>query len=253
MSTWYYLYGITDRPSVSQSNLATIKSGELYGVYEEVGEEFGDDQFRDNLQNQDWLISKAEKHQYTLDLLFRESPIIPIAFGSIFRDLSAMSDKIKSSSADHLDTLNLIKGKEEWCVKLFYEKDKLSEWAGSKHKDAESLRQQIADSSAGKAFLLKKELEELTKKIIKETLNQQRKEFYNKIKANATNLKLLENSKPELQQNKDTNILNMAILITGEETKAIEGIVQEYNDEHAISGLYSTITGPWPAYNFVKS
>lgn len=253
MSALYYLYGITDQASVSPSHLHTIQSRSLYGVYEEVGEEFSDDRFRDNLQDQQWLIEKAEKHQNTLDQLFKEVPIIPIAFGSIFQDVAAISEKISNSSEQYSKVLALIKGKQELGIKLFYKKATVTEYISAKHKATEDLRNQIAESGAGKAFILKKELEEQTKKLIKEALNEERKSLYDELNSATSHLKMIENSKPELQQNKDANILNLALLATEEETSNIHKIVDTYNQANKEAGLYATITGPWPAYNFVNA
>ena len=248
----YYLYGVTENPVHSVDHIISEPHENLYAIVEEVDEEFSEDHFQTNLQNQEWLISKAEKHQRTLGEVATETSVIPIAFGSIFKERDAIKNRIESDLHLFTRLMDLIRGKHEWGIKMYYKKSQLVEYLVDNQKELKELQEEITQAKQGKAFILKKELEKRTKEEVKESINSKRKALYEGLSKMYTDSKLLENSKPELDNNKDSNILNIAILIGEEDKGALEGMAQDFNDRNKSTGFYLTLTGPWPPYNFVK-
>jgi len=252
MSAYFYLYGITDLPITTIKGVSSDPHEDLHAVYQEVGDEFSESNLPQNLQNQEWIIEKATQHQQVLDEVAKISAVIPLAFGSIFKTMEALKAKVVEDHSRFAKLLKLIRGKEEWGLKLYYNQKTLKESLSKNHPSVSTIAQGLSSASAGKAFLLKKELEEKLKIVSKDTINSARKSLYDTLSKQFEHLKLLENSSTELDENKDTNVLNLATLATEAQSMSLHSILEQFNGSQKQFGIYVQMTGPWPAYNFVK-
>lgn len=245
----YYLYGITDQ-AVEEPPIASLEADGLFGIYEEVDKEFSEEHFNDNLQNQEWVITKAQRHQDVLQQISDHTTVIPLAFGSIFKTHDAILKKLTTQSKEFTYALERLHNKCEWGIKLFYRQDILQKWLLEHDTDLSHLQAQLETCTPGKAFIIKKELERQLKEKLKEVLNDRRRSFHGLISKEDMNVKVNQTTNKELSANPDPNILNLALL----SPKAKEAIIgQHIFDFNACSdGIYAELTGPWPPYNFVK-
>ena len=99
MSTYYYLYGITEKEVSLTNGLFSETYEDFYGIVEEVGDDFSESKIAENLQNQAWVIDKAKKHQQVVGALAQATDVIPLAFGSIFKTKEAIRTKIGADAS----------------------------------------------------------------------------------------------------------------------------------------------------------
>lgn len=233
------------------NEIVCIEIGSLVAYATYVSEkEFGQQAFEKNLKNIDWVKNKALIHQQLVDEVFQQVTIIPLKFGSVFTSEEQLIASIKPKINHYLAILDQIEGKSEWSLKLYFDKDKLDA-ALQKSDEMQQVQNTIANASPGKQFLLKKSLEKQKKELLKVTLNRYRKEAYAGFKNLMQECKVKDNQSQEMTGNPDQMILNVVGLQSNKDTA--ENLQQIFKEKYTFpEGIYSSLTGPWPPYNFLQ-
>lgn len=245
-----YAYGITKSNISIPKELIEISNNSSKAICKEVNEEdFGEEHIHLNLQKMDWVTEKAKDHQEVLSSVNEIGPVIPLSFGIVFKSQESVREMIQKSEKEFEKVFERIGNKKEWGLKLYYDPNRVNSYLKANSVSIKKIIKKLKDSTAGKKFLLKKELDELIKQESKQTINAHRKEVYEFVAQLNSKAKVLENSSKELSDIPGKNILNLAFL-TEDPNKIIN-----YADTFNIKAhsYFIKVTGPWPPYNFIES
>ena len=254
MSPLRYVYGIAranDAARVAAARLVGIEGGSVGCVVEgrllaaasDVdAAEFGEAALNAHLRDLDWLAARAAQHQavngHLLELL---GTVLPLSFGTIYRDDERVREMLREDAADRSARLDALDGHAEWVVTV-------SRDADARPDDAEvrALDEKIAASPPGRAFLLDKQRgTTLSRSIERRDAD-----------AASDALALLEEvavrtyQEPVVSGGTDAVALRASILVARERESDMMKAIAELEGRLGARGYRVRASGPWPAYRF---
>ncbi|MEL7146719.1 MAG: GvpL/GvpF family gas vesicle protein [Bacteroidota bacterium] len=246
MADLIYVFGITKKDSddgISHDGMTAITTTVS-------ASDFGEESIETNMKNIDWLTKRVVWHQENLNKWAMISDVIPFKFGSIFRSEKRVQEMIIDRATEFQTIFQKISGREEWGVKLFYQKDKVTSWLTKNDHGLLEKAEEMARSSPGKAFMLKKKYEQHIKDCIKELINSAREQIYHMIKQLSVEVLLLNEQVSELTHHEGVNALNASLLLDKGTADEFTKKCNLMHDDLFDKGLQLEYSGPWPPYNF---
>ena len=175
-------------------------------------------------------------HQGILDRLMKKTTVIPFQFGTILKDKEAAADHLKSSYAKYKELLKKFKDMQEWGVRVFATQTN----QGGTQK-----------SSSGTAYLLRKKQEEEEETDTNERLVSFSGEIFTGLKELALEYKVTKSAQ-RFSEKGELLISVFAFLIPKSKIRKFNQKFAMLGKKYQEFGLRLTISGPWPAYNFIS-
>ena len=253
-----YLYCITAGAPLPESykdvyKIKVIEVNGLYVIYKEVGaDEYSTDNIQLKIKDAVWLDFNVRDHLSILTSLMNVTTVIPFNFGTVYRTKERMLQFIADHEGDIRHNLLFFEGKEEWSVKLYFERKTIVDNINDISDAIRKLDDQIKISFPGKAYMLKKKKEEIIQNEIYD--------FYIKCSARISDIlcfscidtKLLTIQQDERADNTEDMILNGSYLLLKENIAEFHASVDKILDDYQSTGVTVAVTGPWPPYSFIK-
>lgn len=176
--------------------------------------------------------------------------VIPLSFNTIIKKwASSARVNIKNwlnNDQEKLERIwNKVKGKREYGIRVYYEKDKLLQEA-SEHQDIKKIEISSERKGIGLSYLLQGKAKAKTQDIFHEKVNKLKQEFYEGIKKITEDL-VINLSRISIEEEKEV-LLSLSVLI---EEKQVDEI-KEFLENGAESFPYH-LAGPFAPYSFVES
>ena len=253
-----YVYCISNRPlglvrNMESKDLKSLMLDGFYVIAKYVSEsEFSEENFKRNLSDILWLESNAREHIRVISMIMESSTVIPFKFGTIYNTKASLKKFIEDYSGALIENLLHIEWKEEWAVKMYCDRNALSEQIDELSEEAAALEKQIMTSSPGKAFLLRRKKSDLIENELNRLSKSYGQEYYNEIKK-ISEATTLNNLLPqELTGRDDTMILNASFLVIKDKTIDFISTIGSLKKKYTDLGFDIEITGPWPPFNFIS-
>ena len=245
----WYVYGIARAGSadaveiagVTGSALATINHGDVEAVVNEVPVAEFENALRGEVsQNIQWLEAKARAHDLVLKGLLSSGPVIPFRFCTILRsqeDVRAMLGRHRTAIAR---TLKEFDGKREWGVKIFFDAS----------RDARVDPPGADDEAGGKGYLLTKKRRRDERGEAARRARAVAADCHQQLAAIVADAVTLPARRPKESPGDAELLVNGAYLVADAAIERFRALLETLAAKHA--GLTLEMTGPWPAYNFVR-
>jgi hypothetical protein len=248
MALGLYAYGVIEAGALREPlgveglepehPVSIFPSGELAVLVSEVEiSEFEGEALESNLARPEWLEAKVRAHERVLDSAIERTTVVPMRFGSIF----STSDTLASMLSDHREdlsrSLDLVRGKAEWGVKVHFQPEDTSE----------QLVATTPEPVTGRDYLVRKK-EDL--RAVEEASALARKvaeEVHANLERVADQAVLTQ---PVGPVNRNV-ILSAAYLVDHGNRETFMENVGKMQQEHAGKYMFE-VTGPWPPYNFTN-
>jgi hypothetical protein len=254
-----YLYGIVranvrlsgDLPGVdSRRHVFVIEGNELAAVVSSVPlVEFGEEPLRENLNDVTWLEEKARAHEGILEALLESATVVPTRLCTIFHDERQVREMMSREAPALLDALERLEGKAEWGVKVFAER-------GALERAAERQASEGAEEgpiSRGAAYMERRRREARARENAEEIADGWAQAIHERLARCAAEALLNPLQRRELSGHDGEMLLNGVYLVEDEEVERLRELASELGEEYRERRVEVQLTGPWPAYNFVKS
>ena len=258
MNDLIYVYCLANSPpgldAINHfSNLISLKVGDFYVVMKNVDRvEFSEENFKERISNIEWLEANAREHVTVINKIMEKCTVIPFKFGTIFHSDEGLRMFIADYSLSLTENFNYIEGKEEWAVKVFCDRQVLSERIDELSSEAAELEKQIMASSPGKAFLLKRKKTELIENEIGRLCKVYGQQYFNGFE-NLSESTSLNNLLPkEFTGREDTMILNAVFLVRKTRVGEFVSFVEQMKRTNDKSGFFIDSNGPWPPFSFIS-
>jgi hypothetical protein len=260
--TGIYVYAIIDRTDltelpgvgVAEGCPVTLQiHGDLAAVVSEVPlAEFGEEALHANLGNLEWLEARVRAHQNVLDALLPQVTVLPMKFATIYLDSSGVATLLAARYDELTNLLGQLQGRQEWGLKLFCDECQLVAHIAEVSPEIARLKAEIAAKPKGAAYLFARKLQEA------ETQEAERISLAVADHAHtsladpsvATRMNPLQDCR--VTGRTEVMLLNAAYLVENtrldEFRAALAGVAAEHNG----LGFQCELSGPWPAYNFVR-
>ena len=263
----FYLYGVvcpSAKKKLSDRNINKgIGGGEIFRVpYKDIEavvsevslKEFGSEEIqRKAAEDLEWIKDKALMHEKAIETAMNNSDdlIIPMKFGTIFKDRESLTGSLKKDYLKFKNLLNGLKGKEERSVKIYSKFQLLENEIKKSLPIIQSKLEEIRHLPSGRQYFLEEEVNEMTKREAKEFVNNYIPLFLENLKGLAEELKENKILGKELTQRKDPMVFNGAFLVKKEKVDRFQKEIQKLRAEYEKIGFTFESSGPWPPYNFV--
>ena len=258
-ATGHYVYGVvptgvrTPVELVGVEPTATVERIEDGGLAALVSEvpltEFGEEALRENLNDVAWLEEKARAHEDVLEAALAAGAVVPLRLCTVF----AGEDKVRRMLVrEHdvlVDALDRLDGRAEWGVKAYADRGAVEREALARFGDAEG----EDEVSAGTAYMNRRRREARAREEVEEIADEWARSIHARLAAIASEALLNPLQRPELSGHDGEMFLNGVYLLAHAEAQAFRGAVESMVGEFDRRGVEILLTGPWPAYNFVKS
>lgn len=253
-----YVYCISDRqPELGKhpdfEGLRCILTRGIFTVVKMVpNSEFSEENLKKNLSDLGWLDTNAREHIRTISLLMEDYNVIPFNFGTIYNSQDSLLRFLEDYYDSLIEKIEYISGKEEWGIKMYFNRTMLIEQIDELSMEAADLEKQIMASSPGKAFLLRRKKSELIESEMNRLTKSYGQDYFNQLKK-ISEATMLNNLLPkELTGRDDTMILNASFLLYKDKASDFTATLNFLREKCVGFGFDIEFTGPWPPFSFIS-
>jgi len=249
-----YVYAIT-RDAVtpeceaidrSQHFAALPVDGGISAFYSAVSEgEFSQDVIDSRAGNLEWLGAVGYRHQNVIVELMKSTAVVPLRAFTMFSSESTLREYLLQNREVLTKVLERLDGKHEWTLRVEFDPQRWSEALTGHVESLRALSAEIESASAGKAFLLRKKLDEERKRASREAEQQVVADIEREVIA-----KLACDTLAESRLERDGAFPQINVLIDRDEESRLQELHVSLNDRYAADGVTLAMTGPWPPYTF---
>jgi hypothetical protein len=164
-----YVYAILAEPwageltGINSQPVRWLTAGGLTAAVSDVPEEeFGEEPLNESVRDMTWLEPRAVEHQ-NVNYRLHEAveAMIPLAFGTVFRDDDRVRQMLRDRAAALTERLDVVRGCGEWVVALEQLGEPAPELVAQTSPAINALRTEIESSPPGRAHLLRRRMAEL--------------------------------------------------------------------------------------------
>jgi len=254
MSPLRYVYGIaraSDAARVATAGLSGIDErpvgcvveGKLLAAASDVDEaEWNETALNEHLRDLDWLAARAAQHQAVngrlLELL---GTVLPLSFGTIYRDDERVRQMLSEDAAGRAAQLESLRDHAEWVVTVSRDAG-----APADGEEVRALDEKIAASPPGRAFLLDKQRGTTLARSVERRDSDAASDAISALEEVAVRMY----QEPVVSGGTDAVALRASILVAREREPALAKALAELEGRLGQRGYRVRASGPWPAYRF---
>ena len=253
MANGLYLYCIADGHIETNFGTIGINGQEVYSiVYEDLSAIVHDLIVEQEKVEGEKLNECAVKHAQVVDTVWEKfGTILPLTFYTVIKGDEKISpvQNLKNWMRDDYKNLKQkltkVTGKAEYAIKIFWSTQIIGALLIQNDPEIRTLHATIETSQKGLAYMYKQKLENLLKKKIEAEAERYFNDFYKRIAACVSAIKVEATKKVDLDKQM---LMNLSCLMSKEDS-AILG--KELDLMSNINGIFVRFTGPWAPYSFV--
>ena len=205
-------------------------------------DQYGAENIEVHLRDLDWVGARAVGHESVVEHLAKKHPTIPMKLFTLFANDARAVEQLRGDAKKLEHVFARIAGCAEWGVRIGFDE------LGARRKAQAEARAESSGAS-GTAFLLQKKKQ---KDAAVQLLGRAQREVDAVFDA-LTKLSRQSKRRPPGKAEIGARILlEAAFLVAEPARKKFEKSVAEHTRALAPTGYTVTLTGPWPAYNFVS-
>jgi hypothetical protein len=212
----------------------------LVAVVSHVPErDFAEKPLHAHLEDLDWLSETARAHQGVIDALTVVTTPLPLRLGTVFQDDSGVRVMIEAHEDAFRRTLDRLRGRVEWGVKVYAEK---------KREDSEAGEATREKAASGRDYLRQRRMQVRTHEDMWQQAESFASRLHEMLSAYAEDSRLHAPQNATLSGASGQNVLNAAYLVPRWDSEEFVELVDRTKDE--APGMRVELTGPWAAYSF---
>ena len=252
--TLRYVYGIVPARAAESVDAARLEglggaavravpAAGLAAATSDVPEsEFGTDALNDRIRDLEWLTPRAATHQrVNARLLEVADTVIPLSFGTLYRDDDRVREMLGTDPDDRVARLASLAGRAEWVVTVTRDVDEVP----GADEDLRALDHEIASSTPGRAFLLEKR----RTKVADAAGARSDGETGRHVSEELAGVAERTYREPVADAGRDVIVIRLSLLARRDDDR-VDARIDRLRNELEASGYHLRATGPWPAYRF---
>jgi len=250
-----YVYAITREPAkphveaIDQSdNYGSAKAGGLSAVFTPVSQEaFSQEAIDHRAGDLEWLGQIGYRHQAVIAHLMRETAVIPLRAFTLFSGEEALKRYLADNAKQLGQVLERLDGKQEWTLRIEFDPQRWRDALVSRVSSLRELQEQIDSAAPGKAFLLRKKLDEEVKRASRAAEQEIVAEIEKVVLK-----KLACETVAESREQREGAFPQINVLLNRDEEARVADVQRELSDKYSGQGITLALTGPWPPYTFAS-
>jgi len=193
----------------------------------------------------EWLGAIGYRHQNVMNALMRGGTVVPLRAFTLFASGDSVRRHLDNERDRLTKLLERLDGKQEWTLRIEFDPQLWSEALVRRVDSLRALSDDIAGASAGKAFLLRKKLDEEKKAASRQAEQEVMAEVERAVMS-----KLACDTVAETRQQRSGAFPQINVLLERDEESRLEELREQLTHRYAAEGVTLALTGPWPPYTF---
>ncbi|HEX8171544.1 MAG TPA: GvpL/GvpF family gas vesicle protein [Thermoanaerobaculia bacterium] len=193
----------------------------------------------------EWLGAIGYRHQAVVSDLMKKTAIVPLRAFTLFSGEEAL----RAYLGEHRDALRAaldrLDGKQEWTLRVEFDAARWSEALTARIASLRELQEQIASAPPGKAFLLRKKLDDEKKRASHDAEQSVLAEIESAVRD-----RLRCQTLSETRERRDGAFPQINVLLNRDEEDRLQEAAQDLAGRYEPEGITLAVTGPWPPYTF---
>lgn len=195
----------------------------------------------------EWLGAIGYRHQSVMQSLMTGGTVIPLRAFTLFGSAQLVQAQLRTGREQFTRVLERLDGKQEWTLRIEFNAERWNESLTSRVDSLRHLVDEMNSAAPGKAFLLKKKLDDERKKASRDAEVQVVGEIEKKVLD-----KLKCETVAESRQARDGAFPQINVLINRDEEAILQKLHRDLSDRYAGEGITLAVSGPWPPYTFAS-
>lgn len=253
MTSVLYVYAVSREVATPDAEgvdgtrrFGTTTVEDVHAIFTPVSaSEFSQDVIDRRAGDLEWLGAIGYRHQDVMADLLKKTAIVPLRAFTLF----SSEETLRAYLSEHREllskTLARLEGKQEWTLRIELEPNRWSEALTGRVASLRELQNDIASASPGKAFLLRKKLDDEKKR----ASHKAEDELVNEIEQ-AVLAKLGCETVAESRQRRDGAFPQINVLLQRDEESVLQELREELSARYEHEGVTLALSGPWPPYTF---
>jgi hypothetical protein len=254
VSTLVYLYAVLPRSvdasekGIDGAPVRWIRHDGLAAAVSDVsGEDFEEAPLNEHVRDMSWLGPRAIAHQDVNAWLFEASEaIVPLAFGTVFRDDERVLQLLIEQSSALADQLARVRGCAEWVVALHLLREPDPREVAAASPALQALRTEIETSGPGRAHLLKQRLTTLERDESRRLQSEAATRLLDALRT----CSVAVFQEPLPTDSVERPLLRASVLVRRDAEIAFVEEVERLHRQWPEPTYRLLLTGPWPPYRF---
>ncbi|WP_165346924.1 GvpL/GvpF family gas vesicle protein [Gottfriedia acidiceleris] len=259
-----YLYGLLPTGQLTDSPFYSVKGIDhdqtCFEIVEKVTavycflreEEFAEAVLKKKMDNPKWVHKHAVHHHETIVTYSKNYLFLPSKFCTVYSSIEKLREDLSEEQLNIISLFEKLKEKEEWNVKMYYDKPKFFKELERHSKVIQNMRDELKVLSPGKQFFMKKKQGQLLENEAQSELRLISQSLENTlINSTVDNITRENWSRNATGRNVDM-IYNCTSLIPKDSRKKFELLIKEFIQKYEDKGIIVEISGPWPFYHFAR-
>jgi hypothetical protein len=243
-----YVYAIAraGHPAPKEPDVLSLEADGLCAFYAEVDAvDFSQPVIDARSKDVEWLGAIGYRHQTVMSALMLDGTVIPLRAFTLFSNETSLRNHIRNEREKFMRILDRLEGKQEWTLRIEFQPE---QWNEALIRRVDSLRQltsEIEQAASGKAYLLRKKLEDEKKRVSRDAEQQVVGEV-----EQAVMQKLACDTVAESRLQRGGAFPQINVLINRDEEARLQELRDELIRRYDPEGVTLALTGPWPPYSF---
>jgi hypothetical protein len=230
-----------------------VSGGELAALVSRVPlSEFGEQALRENLNDLGWLERMARTHEAVLERVLAGGEVVPLRVCTIYRGETQVRVMLEQRSQRLREGLERLAGKAEWGVKVIADRAALEEHARGRSAAARTLAEELDGLPEGGAYIVRKKLATAVRDEAERLVAEAVREGHARLEEWASASVVLPAQNRDLSGHHGEMVFNGAYLVDDSRVHPFVTLIRDLEAQYGDAGLSFDLTGPWPAYNFVR-
>jgi hypothetical protein len=244
-----YVYAIGRAGHALPADVRAVEAGNLAAFYSPVDDvEYNQGVIDARSKDVEWLGAIGYRHQSVMSALMKGGTIIPLRAFTLFATEDRLRDHLESERPTFEKILGRLEGKQEWTMRVEFDADKWNDAIVRRVDSLRSLAAEAETAGAGKAFLLRKKLDDEKKRASREAEQQVVGEVEQAVMS-----KLACDTVAETRQQRSGAFPQINVLINRDEESKLQELRDQLESRFAGDGVTIALTGPWPPYTFASN
>ena len=246
---YVYAIGKAGHPLPEDVDVASIDSDGLTAFYAAVDAvEFSQPVIDARSKDVEWLGAIGYRHQTVMSALMRGGTVIPLRAFTLFANETSLHNHLKKEREHFTRLLDRLEGKQEWTLRIEFRPEQWNDALVRRIGSLKKLTDDIAHAAEGKAYLLRKKLDDEKKRASREVEEQVVAEVEEVVLK-----KLACDTVSESRLQRGGAFPQINVLINRDEEARLQELSEELTRRYEPEGVTLALTGPWPPYTFATN
>ena len=247
-----YLYGVVprgqvlpDRDGAEPAHVALDSVAALADLL--PADSFSGAALETRLQDVAWVSAQARLHTTVLGQAMEHGPVIPAHLCTLFSSTGALREFLVQNEDRLQGTLERLRGRREWGVKLFCDEARVRATCISLDP---VLSPGAEPTASGAAWLLRKRQDAQLSERVAERIEQTAQAVLDELETAAADLRVRPVLTEAASGVAEPMTLNAAILVDIEAEAALHATLDRLGSALEDDGYRLVLSGPWPPFSF---